>query len=43
MTRIVYARNALDNLERAFLFLAERDPDAAVAAAAQAVGATQRA
>ncbi len=33
MARVVYSRNALANLERAFDFLAEHDPDAAVAAA----------
>ena len=33
MARVVYARNALANLERAFDFLAQNDPEAAVAAA----------
>ncbi len=33
MARVVYSRNALANLERAFDFLAEHDPDAAVDAA----------
>lgn len=34
MARVVYTRNALDNLERAFGFLAEHDPGAAHDAAA---------
>jgi len=34
LARIVYSRNALDNLERAFEFLAQNDPDTAGAAAA---------
>ena len=33
MARLVYARNALANLERAFAFLAEHDPTVAGAAA----------
>jgi len=33
VARVVYSRNALANLERAFDFLAEHDPDAAVDAA----------
>ena len=33
MARVVYSANAVDNLERAFEFLRENDPDAAVAAA----------
>lgn len=33
MARVVYAANALANLERAFAFLAEHDPEAAPAAA----------
>jgi plasmid stabilization system protein ParE len=33
VARVVYSRNALANLERAFDFLAEHDPDAAVNAA----------
>ena len=33
MARVVYSRNALENLERAFAFVAQNDPDAAVAAA----------
>jgi plasmid stabilization system protein ParE len=32
VARVVYSPNALDNLERAFAFLAERAPEAAVAA-----------
>ncbi len=34
MARVVYTRNALANLERAFAFLAEHDPGAARDAAA---------
>ena len=34
MARVVYTRNALANLERAFAFLAEQDPGAARDAAA---------
>lgn len=34
MAEIVYSRNALANLERAFEFLAEKDPRSAPAAAA---------
>jgi plasmid stabilization system protein ParE len=33
VARVVYAPNALENLERAFAFLGENDPTAAVAAA----------
>jgi len=33
VARVVYSRHALANLERAFAFLAENDPDAAAAAA----------
>ncbi len=33
VARVVYSRNALDNLERAFDFLAEHDPEAAGGAA----------
>lgn len=33
MATVVYARRAVDNLERAFAFLAETSPEAAVAAA----------
>lgn len=33
MAQVVYAQNALSNLERAFAFLAEHDPAAAVDAA----------
>lgn len=33
MARVVYSANALNNLERAFQFLTEREPDAALAAA----------
>lgn len=33
MPQVVYSRNALDNLERAFEFLAEHDPGSALAAA----------
>ncbi len=33
MAQVVYSRNALANLERAFDFLTENDPGAAVAAA----------
>ncbi|MGH7858029.1 MAG: type II toxin-antitoxin system RelE/ParE family toxin [Candidatus Binatia bacterium] len=33
MARVVYSRNALANLERAFDFLREKDPEAATAAA----------
>jgi plasmid stabilization system protein ParE len=34
LARIVYSEDALANLERAFAFLAEQDPDSAMAAAA---------
>jgi len=34
LAQVVYSENALGNLERAFEFLAEKDPRAAVAAAA---------
>ena len=34
MAQVVYAQNALANLERAFNFLAEHDPHAALASAA---------
>ncbi len=34
MAQVVYSANALDNIERAFAFLAEHNPGAAVAAAA---------
>ena len=34
MAQVIYASNALGNLERAFEFLAEHDPGAAAAAAA---------
>ena len=34
MAQVVYSANALDNIQRAFAFLAEHNPDAAVAAAA---------
>lgn len=34
MAQVVYSANALDNIESAFAFLAEHNPDAAVAAAA---------
>lgn len=33
MAQVVYSENALDNIERAFAFLAEHHPDAVVAAA----------
>jgi len=33
VARVVYSKNALDNLERSFQFLADNAPDAAVAAA----------
>ncbi|MGH8580840.1 MAG: type II toxin-antitoxin system RelE/ParE family toxin [Gammaproteobacteria bacterium] len=33
MAQVVYAENALANLERAFEFLAEHDPSSAIAAA----------
>ena len=33
MAQVVYSENALDNIERAFAFLVEHHPDAAVAAA----------
>jgi plasmid stabilization system protein ParE len=33
VAQVVYSQNALANLERAFAFLAEHDPNAAVAAA----------
>lgn len=39
MAQVVYSQNALANLERAFAFLVEHDPNAAVAAA----GAIRRA
>jgi plasmid stabilization system protein ParE len=34
LAQVIYSENALANLERAFEFLAEKDPRAAVAAAA---------
>ncbi len=40
MAQVVYSENALVNIERAFTFLAEHHPDAAVAAAV-AIGAVQ--
>ena len=45
MAQVVYSRNALANLERAFHFLAQSDPEAAVAAAEaiqSAIGALAR-
>ena len=41
MAQIIYASRALDDVERAFQFLAEKDPGAAVNAAAANRGAVQ--
>lgn len=41
MAQVVYSENALANLERAFGFLAEHDPDIAAAAAAAIRGAVE--
>jgi plasmid stabilization system protein ParE len=39
VAQVVYSENALDNLERAFEFLADHDPGAAIAAVAAIRGA----
>ncbi len=41
MARVVYSRNALANLERAFRFLAEESPDASIAAVRAIRGAVE--
>ncbi|MGH7820089.1 MAG: type II toxin-antitoxin system RelE/ParE family toxin [Candidatus Binatia bacterium] len=41
MARVVYSPNAISNLERAFRFLQEKDPDAAMAAAEAIAGAIE--
>jgi plasmid stabilization system protein ParE len=41
VARVVYSRNALANLERAFRLLAEESPDASIAAARAIRGAVE--